>query len=431
MRVKGSGDAKICVLGLSHKTSPVEVREKLAFDRESLSFSLERLVSHPSISEGVILSTCNRVEVYFVSDSVPSGKEAAMEVLLRGESVDRSFFYFLHGREAVRHLFLVASGLDSMVLGEPQILGQVKDAYREAVSRGTTSTILNKLFHWAFRTAKLVRRGTRIGESAVSVSYAAFQLAKDIFDRFDDKTLLMVGAGEMVELALKHFVSHGVGNVLITNRTFKRAVELSQEFSGEPIPFEVFKDYLYRADIVLSCTGSSRPILSKKDFEYAMRKRKGRYMFVIDIAVPRDVSPEVSQIDGVYLFDIDDLEDVVEKNLGERKKEAVKAERIVDDEVEKFMGWLAELETVPVIVRVKDFFEKVRKEELEEALSKLGDGISGEKLSVVDKLTEAICNKIFHRVAVSLKKGDPSIRKAVERIFLGEQDESKTWNEKK
>ncbi len=424
----GEGSVSICVIGLNHKTAPVEIRERIAFGEDELPAALKELTALPGFEEGVILSTCNRVEVYFVCDSVPKGRELSFSFLSRGGHLEEGHIYFMHGRDAVVHLFSVASGLDSMVLGEPQILGQVKDAYRKAVAAGTTSTILNKLFHWAFRAAKVVRRKTRIGESAVSVSYAAFELAKKVFDSFSDKTVLMVGAGEMVELALRHFTARGIGKVYITNRTFKRAEELAEEFSGEPIPFEVFKDYLHVADIVLTCTGSMEPIMVRSDFEAAMKKRRGRYMFVIDIAVPRDVSPDVSQVDGVFLFDIDDLKDVVEKNLGERRKEAVRAKMIVEEEADKFMRWLSTLEVVPVIVKVKELFESIRKEELSEALPKLKGELSQDKLAVVEKLTEAICNKIFHRVAISVKNGDPSLKRAVSRMFLEGFDEVEAGN---
>ncbi len=414
----------ICLLGLNHKTAPVEVRERLAFSQEELPKKLRELISLPHVSEGVILSTCNRVEVYYVSGDIARGKEEVERFLTRDNEGWRKYLYFRHGKEVPIHLFSVASGLDSMVLGEPQILGQVKDAYREATKTKTTSTILNKLFHWAFRTAKEVRRRTKIGESAVSVSYAAFELAKGIFDTFQDKNLLMVGAGEMIELALRYFADRGVGRIFITNRTFSRAQELSEEFGGEPIPFEVFKDYLYQMDIVLTCTGAMEPIISRKDLDRAMKKRKGKPIFIIDIAVPRDVDEESKQIDGVFLFDIDDLKEVVEKNLKEREKEAIAGRKIVEEEAEKFMAWLGSLEAVPIIVKVKDLFEDVRKEELEEALGKLKD-LGEREREVLDKLTEAICNKIFHRIAVAAKNGDPRLREAISRIFLEEELDSK------
>ena len=414
----------ICLLGLNHKTAPVEVREKLAFSQEELPKRLRELVSLPHISEGVILSTCNRVEVYYVSGDIARGKEEVERFLLRGNEEWKRYLYFKHGKEVPLHLFSVASGLDSMVLGEPQILGQVKDAYREATKARTTLTILNKLFHWAFRAAKEVRRRTKIGESAVSVSYAAFELAKGIFDTFQDKNLLMVGAGEMIELALRYFVDRGVGKIFITNRTFSRAEELCKEFGGEPIPFEVFKNYLHQMDIVLTCTGSMEPIISREDIEKAMKKRKGKPIFIIDIAVPRDVDEGAKHIDGVFLFDIDDLKEVVERNLKEREKEALSGRKIVEEEAEKFMAWLGSLEAVPIIVRVKDFFEEVRKEELEEALGKL-KGLGEREKEVLDKLTEAICNKIFHRIAVAAKNGDPRLREAISRIFLEEELGSK------
>ena len=415
----------ICLLGLNHKTAPVEVREKLAFSQEELSEKLKELISLTHVSEGVILSTCNRVEIYYVSKDVARGKEEVERFLLRDNEGWRNLLYFKHGKEVPLHLFSVASGLDSMVLGEPQILGQVKDAYREATKAKTTSTILNKLFHWAFRAAKEVRRRTKIGESAVSVSYAAFELAKGIFDTFQDKNLLMVGAGEMIELALRYFAERGVGRIFITNRTFSRAQELSEEFGGEPIPFELFKSYLHRMDIVLTCTGAMEPIVSRGDIERAMKKRKGKPMFIIDIAVPRDVDEDAKHIDGVFLFDIDDLKEVVEKNLKERQKEAVAGKKIVEEEAEKFMAWLGSLEAVPVIVRVKDFFEDVRREELEEALGKLRN-LGEREREVLNKLTEAICNKIFHRIAVAAKNGDPRLREAISRIFLEEGFDSKT-----
>ncbi len=415
----------ICVLGVNHRTAPVDVREKLSFEEEKLGDYLKDLLSLKHVDEGLILSTCNRVEVYFVTDNIPEGKKEVENFILRGRNEWKKYLYFYHGKDAVIHLFSVASGLDSMVLGEPQILGQVKDAYRIASKYKTTSTILNKLFHWAFRSAKEVRRRTRIGESAVSVSYAAFELAKDIFDTFDDKTLLMIGAGEMVELALRYFTSRGVGKVYITNRTYKRAEELAKDYGGEPIPFDIFKDFLQKMDIILTCTGSLRPILNKKDIEKALKIRKGKPMFIIDIAVPRDVDPSVKDLDGVFLFDIDDLKDVVEKNILERKKEAEAGRIIVEEEADKFISWLKGLEAVPIIVGVKDLFERIRKEELKEAFGMLGD-ISPSQKAIVEKLTEAICNKIFHRIAVAAKNGDMDTRRAVKRIFLEDGIGNKT-----
>ncbi|OGP97753.1 MAG: glutamyl-tRNA reductase, partial [Deltaproteobacteria bacterium RBG_19FT_COMBO_52_11] len=390
---------EIVLIGLSHKTAPVEIREKLCVPQGNVQEVLGRLAVFPGFREGLILSTCNRLEVLAVEEWGEEGNARVQDLLAKmggmGQEELRPYLYNRKGEEAVRHLFRVASSLDSMVLGEPQILGQVKEAYSQAVKNKLSGPILNKLFHRSFSVAKRVRTETKIASQAVSVSFAAVELARKILGNLDDKRALLVGAGEMSELAARHLISQGVREILVTNRTFSRAAELALEYKGKAVPFEDFPRQLKEVDIILSSTGSTHYIIRKEQLTEVIRARKNRPMFFIDIAVPRDVDPKINEIDNVYVYDIDDLQGIVESNKGERKKEGEKAEAIVDQGVQAFNRWLSSLDVVPTILALRKRLEEIRQREVNKALSLLKN-TSEEEQRILDDLTQSILNKVLH-----------------------------------
>ncbi len=330
---------ELIVLGINHKTAPIEIRECLAFKSEDLETALAGAHALPSVKENMILSTCNRVEIYAVSREDQAGIGEIKDFLSRFHHLPLEKFgdciYLLTGNEAVRHVFRVASSLDSLVVGEPQILGQIKSAYETAVRCQTSGVILHRLLHGAFHVAKRVRTETGIGNSAVSVSSVAVDLARKIFENLEERTVLLIGAGEMCELAAQHLVSGGVGRVLVANRTFERACSLAQKFQGEAIPFEQFQEGLKKADIVISATDSRQVLLEKDSMAGIMKERRYRPVFFIDIADPRNIDPRVNDIENVYLYNIDHLQKVAHDHLRDREKEARKAEDIVAEEVDK------------------------------------------------------------------------------------------------
>lgn len=397
----------LIVVGLNHKTAPVEIREKLAFSDRHMEEALRRLVEYTHLSESVILSTCNRVEIYARAQHRERGIENIKNFLCDYHQISHSqideHFYSYANEETVEHLFKVSASLDSMVVGEPQILGQVKDAYSKAKSIRATGMLLNQLFERAFTAAKKVRAETSIAENAVSISYAAVELAKKIFDSLEDKAVMLLGAGEMSELAARHLVNNGVKTVMVSNRTFDRAVELARELKGNAIRFENFPDELARTDIVISSTGAPHFIIKKEDVEAALHRRKNQPMFFIDIAVPRDIDPAVNDIENAYLYDIDDLEGVIESNKKEREKEAEKAMAIVKKEVDQFLHWMDTLDAVPTIVALRERVEKIRLEEMEKTFSKWENLTDKERLSI-DSMSAAMFNKFLHAPITSLKK---------------------------
>lgn len=398
----------IVVVGLSHKTAPVEIREKVAFAPTQMEAPLRRMLALPEISEAVIVSTCNRVELYAVSRN----PEAAVLELKRFLAEHHRLLmeqlaphlYDYEGEDAIRHVLRVSASLDSMVIGEPQILGQIKTAYGYATEHKTVGVILNRFLHKAFSVAKRVRTETEIASNAVSVSFAAVELARKIFDKLEDKTVLLIGAGEMCELAAKHFVNNGVGKVLVTNRTFSRAEKLAAEFPGGiPVSFENFREQLHRVDIVLSSTGAPDYVLEAKQVKQVLKTRRYKPMFMIDIAVPRDIDPLAGKLDGIYLYDVDDLQGVVQANLKEREKEAAKAERIIDGEIQQFQKWLATLEVKPTIVALRRQFDQVRQAELEKTLANL-NGLGNKERKAIEAMANAIVNKILHHPTNILKQ---------------------------
>lgn len=423
---------EIIVVGLSHKTAPVEIREKVAFAQDCLHEALTAVRNLPSVHEGVIVSTCNRVEVYAATRHRETGIDALIQFMAdyHGFSVEelRPHLYVFPGEDAVRHVFRVASSLDSMVVGEPQILGQVKDAYEAAAQGSATGHVLNRFMHKAFTTAKRVRTETRIAHAAVSVSFAAVDLAKGIFGDLEGKSVMVIGAGEMCELAVTHLVENGVTDVRVTNRTLARAEALAQRFNGKAAPFDEFKNQLHEIDIVISSTGSPTFVLLAEDVKAAIKARKQRPMFLIDIAVPRDIDPKINDLANVFLYDVDDLQSVVESNKKERTKEAAKAEKIVSQELESFLGWLKKLEVAPTIRALRDKFETIRGDELQKSLRHFGDGISSAQLKSLESMTKAIVNKILHGPTDQLKKlaEDPELDISIDaiRFMFGLEEKS-------
>ncbi|MGQ9695174.1 MAG: glutamyl-tRNA reductase [Thermodesulfobacteriota bacterium] len=395
----------IIVVGLSHKTAPVEIREKLSVPKGLLNDYLKRLISLPGVQEGTIISTCNRVEIISVVNQ-GAGEHGLIDFLANVAQLPVAelgrYLYKLRNEEAVKHLFRVACSLDSMIIGEPQILGQVKEAYRLAVENKGAKLILNKLFHRAFFIAKRVRTETKIANQAVSVSYAAVELAKKIMGDLKDKKALLIGAGEMSELAAKNLLSQGIKEILVTNRTYVRAEELAAELRGRPIPFSEFPAQLKEVDVIISSTGSSHYIVHKDQVQSVMRARRHRPMFFIDIAVPRDVDPQVNEIDNIYVYDIDDLQNVVEENKEERKKEIIKAENIIQQGQVSFQNWLESLAVVPTILDLRQRLEKIRQEEINRTFSLLRNTSAVEQ-EIIDLLTKSIINKVIHHPIAFLK----------------------------
>lgn len=397
----------IVVVGLSHKTAPVEIREKLAIPESRLGEALTRLCAYPGVKEGLLLSTCNRVEVYAVVEDLESGYGRIQEFLadahmsLSSEQLT-PHLYWQTGDRAIAHLFRVASSLDSMIIGESQILGQLKDAFDMALTHKTTGLILNKVVKKAISVAKRVRTDTRIAETAVSVSYAAVELAKKIFSDLSDKTVLLVGAGEMAKLAARHFIANGVRHVRVTTRTPQHAVELAGRFNGTPVAFEQFREDMASADIVLVSTGAAHYLVSSDDVQRAVKQRMNRPMFLIDISVPRNIDPAVRHVDDAFLFDIDDLKFRVEQNRGERLQEAEKAEHMVVDEVAVVRQWLQSLEVTPTIVALRNRAEDIKRAEVDKALGRLAN-LSPQERALVEGMASSIVNKLIHNTMVTLK----------------------------
>ncbi|MFI5394517.1 MAG: glutamyl-tRNA reductase [Candidatus Binatia bacterium] len=402
-------EREVLIVGVNHRKAPVEVRERLTFSDGLLEEGLRELVTLRPVDEGVIVSTCNRVEVVIATKDGDTAVEALTGFLASGERIAREqlseHLSVYRGREAVRHLFRVAASLDSMVIGEPQILGQLKDSYTHAASAGSAGTVLHRCFHKSFSVAKRVRTETGVASKAVSVSSAAVELASKIFDRLEDKTALLLGAGTMSELAARHLLAHGVRNLVVANRTFDRAIELAREFHGTPVPFDDFPRYLEMADVVIGSTAADGYVLTPARVEEVLRARNYRPMFLIDMSVPRNFDPDINDIDNVYLYDIDDLGGVAQVNRGERTHEAEKAEAIVEAEVDAFWKWLRSLDAVPTIVALRDKMEAIRKRELEKTLPTLRD-LSPREREAVEAMTAAIVNKILHAPVTHLKQHD-------------------------
>lgn len=423
----------LILVGLSHKTAPIEIREKLTFPENRQEEALSRLTSADEVAEAAILSTCNRTELYTVCNSLPGGRDAILDFLCDYHSLEphdvAPYLYSQDDAGVVLHLFRVVASLDSMVLGEAQILGQCKDAYECALEYGSTGRVLNKLFRQSFEVGKRVRSETEIGESAVSISYAAIELAKKVFDTMDGKTVLILGAGKMSELTAKHLVANGVRKVIVANRTYERAQELASRFDGEPIAWDDMPARMHDADIVITSTGAPHYVVTRDIVSGAMKGRSGRPLFLIDIAVPRDIEPAVNGVNGAFLYDIDDLNGVVESNLDERMREARKAETIIEDEMAEFGAWLEGMEVVPTIAAIRARAEKVRQQEYERALKRLG-GLSEKELATVEKLTESIVNKMLHDPTTQLRetagrKDGYEMIEAVRKLYALDEPETR------
>lgn len=395
----------LVLVGLSHKTAPVAIREKLTFPAHVQEDALNHLARTDGIREAVILSTCNRTEVYAVASSEEGGVESVISFLADYHGLDRHelvrYLYVITGDAVVRHLFRVVASLDSMVVGEAQILGQVKEAYEHGFNADATGRVFNKLFRQSFEVGKRVRTETAIGESAVSISYAAVELAKKVFDTLDGRTILILGAGKMSELTAKHLVSNGAARVLVVNRTFERAEEMAVRFNGTAVPFDRLYDAVRESDIVISSTAATEYVITKRDLAPVARSRT-RPLFLIDIAVPRDIDPAANDLGGVFVYDIDALNGVVESNLEERMVEAHRAEGIIDEEIAAFYAWVESMEVVPTVAAIRAKAEVIRQMELEKALKRLD--LSEKDRKTVEALTCAIVNKMLHGPTARLKK---------------------------
>jgi glutamyl-tRNA reductase len=379
------------------------VRERLAIPESRLADSLRRLVQHPGVNEGLILSTCNRVEILAQSPSGTADLRSFLRQLFSVPASDfESHLYEFREREAIRHLFRVAASLDSMVVGEPQILGQVKEAYATARAVGAVHSQLDLLLTRAFAVAKRVRTETAVGSSAVSVASVAVELAKKIFGSLQGKHVYLVGAGKMSELAARHLIAHGAESIFVANRTHDRAAELAARFSGQAILFEQLYETCDRADIVITSTGAPHAIFRKEHGELFLSRRKNRPMFFIDIAVPRDVDPEMNKLDGIFVYDIDDLQEAVSTHVADRRREAERAEEIINLEVTRFQQRLQSLDVVPTIVSLQDHLETIRQAEIDRVRGRLGS-LTTEQEHALETLTRGIVNKIMHTPVSTLK----------------------------
>jgi glutamyl-tRNA reductase len=411
----------IRLLGVNHRTAPIELRERLAIAPESLGEATQALLGTPGVSEGMIVSTCNRVELI---TSYEQTAPDVMDFLHRYFALDaemlRPHLYEYEGADAVRHLFRVASSLDSMVLGEPQILGQVKEAYTAARGVGAVQSALERLLQTTFAVAKRVRTETQIGASSVSIASVAVDLAKKIFGSLEGKTVLLVGAGKMSELAARHLIQQGAHSILIANRTFDRAVLLAQTFSGRAVRFEDLHAVADQADILITSTGAAQPIFRREHAQQFLHRRRNRPMFYIDIAVPRDVAPEVNRLEGAFVYDIDDLQSVAASHMNERSSEAMQAEAIVQAEVERFANGQQTLSAVPAIVSLQESMEQLRQAELRRMQGKL-QSLSPEQRSAVEALTRGLINKVLHQPLQAMKaaarNGDLTVAETVQQIF--------------
>jgi glutamyl-tRNA reductase len=394
----------ILTLGLNHNSAPVSIRERLAFPAERLQTALNELVRLPEIEEAAILSTCNRTEVYCGSSHANS--DSIIDWMAREHRLQREEFrpylYAHADADTIRHMFRVACGLDSMILGEPQILGQMKTAYQAAADAGTLGKTLNRLFHHTFNAAKKVRTDTAIGSSPVSVAFAAVRLAQRIFDNLREQTAVLIGAGETIELTARHLHEQGIGEIIIANRTFERAHALAAQFNGFAIALSELPQHLAKADIVVSSTASQLPILGKGSVESALKARKHRPMFMVDLAVPRDIEPEVGQLRDVYLYTVDDLRNSIEEGMKSRQEAAKQAEEIIDTEVDHFLAWMRAQGATDTLREFRAHAERLRDESLANALRALRNGKSPEES--LNLLAHALTNKLIHTPSTQLKQ---------------------------
>jgi len=411
----------LLTFGINHKTAPVEVREKVVFPAESMTSALRELTSIDTVSEAAILSTCNRTELYCSTESYSGNASQAGElnVLHDNTSTDAIYKWFQEYHQlstddvspyiyihpdklAVQHILRVASGLDSLVLGEPQILGQMKDAYTQAKEAGTLGQLLSRLFQYTFSVAKQIRTDTAIGASPVSVAFAAVTLARQIFGDLIDHTALLIGAGDTIELAARHLHEKGLGRMIIANRTLSKAQRLASQFKAYAIELADIPAHLSEADIVISSTASQTTIVDKANVEQALKVRKHRPVFMVDIAVPRDIDPQVETMEDVYLYTVDDLKDIIEENLHSRRQAALQAEEIIDDQVDHFMGWLKSLDAVETIRQYRDNADIIREAVLAKARQQLTTGTDPKQ--VIEELARNLTNKLIHTPSAQIKQ---------------------------
>lgn len=396
----------LVVVGLNYKTAPVEVREKLSFSEDALQESLTKLKGYKNLEGCALLSTCNRTEVYAATLDVESGLNSIRNFLSECSGVEaceiKNYLYTHTLYDCIHHLFRVAAGLDSMVLGETQILGQVRVAYQKSCEYGATNGILNTLFQQAITVGKRVRTETGIDRHAVSISYAAVELAKQVFGTLDGNKILIIGAGKMSELTAKHLLSNGVADVVVANRSFDKAVVLAEQFGGRAIKYEQLFEHMVDSDIVISCTSAENYILDLDNLTPVLEQRENKKIFMIDIAVPRDIDPVVGGLDNVELYDIDELQYVVDKNLEQRRKAAAWAEQIIDEEINEFFKWLNSQFIIPTIVALKKKGEIIKEEELTRALNRMGNVTEREK-KIIGSLANSLVNQLLHDPIMQLK----------------------------
>lgn len=402
---------KLLLTGLNHRTAPVEVRERLAFEERALPEALDRLKQRPGLLEGMILSTCNRVEVAVTAEEETDAGSAVEGFLAEARSVDRNLvsphLYRYDGPDAIRHLFRVASSLDSMVVGEPQILGQLKSAYDVAKERGAVGGFLDQVVTKAFRVAKRIRSETEIGEGAVSVSYAAVTLAKEIFGSLKGQRVLVVGAGDMAVNAVRHLKRAGVEEIAVTNRTRETAVLIAEEVGGRVIDYERFHETISEVDILLAASGATHFIVTWEEMRAAIAKRRNRPVFLIDIAVPRNIEPRVNELDNVFLYDIDDLGKVVGANLEGRMGAAEQAELIIGEEVSRLMSRLKERQASPAIAQLREQVEQYRLAEIKRFQGKLG-ALSPQQEEAIEEMMRRFSNKLLHQFMIEMRSREKS-----------------------
>lgn len=411
----------LLTLGLNHKTAPLEIRERLAFGPDIVVGALRSLVESAGVDESIILSTCNRTEIYVAGGGTACGRVRDWACEFHGlepETVN-PYFYEHSGHTAVKHLMGVASGLDSLILGEPQILGQVKTAYQTAADSGTAGKLLCRLFQHSFSVAKQVRTDTAIGSSPVSVAFAAVSLAKQIFADLESQTALLIGAGETIELAARHLDQHGIGRMVVANRTVERAHQLAEQFDGYAIALTEVPGHLAEADIVISSTASPLPVLGKGTVESALKKRKHKPIFMVDIAVPRDIEAEVSELDDIYLYTVDDLEEVIDENRRSRQEAANQAQEIIDRQADEFVAWLRSLDALDLIQSYRTEAEESRDEVLGRALRMVQNGKQADE--ALRFLAHTLTNKLLHTPSARLREassaGETQLLEAANQLF--------------
>jgi glutamyl-tRNA reductase len=421
---------------VSHRTAPVDLRERLDFSSRDLGAAVEAVAARPSMAESVVLSTCNRSEIYVASEDPARARDELVTFLSDYHHVPTQAFqphlFALENSAAVAHLFRVAAGLDSLVVGEPQILGQVKDAFQSATNKRCVGPVLRHVFQWSFGVGKRVRTETALGEGAVSVSFAAVALARKIFGRLHGRRVLVVGAGEISSLTAQHLRAHGVGDIVITSRTHAHAETLAAEVGGMAVPWEGMIAALGSAEIVITATGSPRPIITRAQLEAVQgRRARSNPLFIIDVAVPRDVDSAVGDIEQVFLYNIDDLQSIVEENLSRRAAEVERAESIVNEEVTRFMAWQRSRSAVPTVVALRQRFESIRRSELQRLEGKLG-ALSPDARARVDEVTRLIVEKLLLEPTEQLKalpdeETQAAYTEAVNRLFkLQDEDASES-----